>query len=361
MLNDLQLSGYDAVLALRTGELFYGHSVGKRGVTTGEICFTTGITGYQSTITDPSFAEQIITFTSPHIGNIGINDFDDESRKVFCKGVIIRENIIETDHFLRKKSFSSWLDENNVVGITGIDTRRLTHLINKKGPQNAVICSKPMSIDDIRGSTAEMKSIELTKLVSGFSLGVKSHGNKKKVAIIDFGVKGGIVKNISSYFDIEVIKSEPGFSEKITNEIAGIVLSNGPGDPEATFNYLKSDFDRIFSLNLPILGICLGHQILALQFGCKTRKMDTGHRGANHPVLNLETRKVEITSQNHGFMVDSLADQVEVTHVSLFDNSVEGLKIKNKPIFSVQYHPEGSPGPNDSHYIFKNFSNVVNG
>jgi carbamoyl-phosphate synthase small subunit len=366
-LKQLQSSGYDAILLLQSGEIFYGNALGKKGTTTGELCFITALTGYQHTITDPSFAEQIITFTFPHIGNVGVNNFDNESKKIFCKGIILREKVVESDHFLRLKSFSTWLNENNIIAITGVDTRKLVHIINKKGPQNAIICSD-QSIDNdqlkaILSRTPNMESMELTKIVSGFHLNINEQLKKeKKVAIIDFGIKDGIINNISKYFNVEIIKSELGFSKKISNDIAGIVLSNGPGDPIATFDYLNHDINEIFSFNIPILGICLGHQIIALKFDCRTNKMDIGHRGANHPVLNLETNKVEITSQNHGFVVDkdTLSNQVEVTHISLFDNSIEGLQIKNKPIFSVQYHPEGSPGPNDSIYIFEKFFNVVN-
>jgi carbamoyl-phosphate synthase small subunit len=359
---------YDACLLLATGQCFFGFSLGIKKDVCAELCFTTASVGYQLTITDPSFADQIIVFTSPHIGNIGINSCDNESKKAFCSAVVFRENIVESGHFLQQEGLHQFLVKNNISGICGVDTRAVTQVIATFGSQNAVITHGSFDIDskDLNSKISVIpKKVELrdlTQKVTGFANN-KHRLGVKKVALVDFGAKDGIAKNLSKYFDVEVVKAVPGFAQKILfQDASGIVFSNGPGDPMKTFGLLKTDLEKIVSSNIPILGICLGHQILAIAFGAKTTKMEVGHRGINHPVLNLETGKVEITSQNHGFVVDqdSLDSNIKVTHRSLFDGSIEGIAISNKRIFSVQYHPEGSPGPSDSEYIFSSFADEVN-
>ncbi|AHX11418.1 carbamoyl-phosphate synthase, small subunit [Neorickettsia helminthoeca str. Oregon] len=358
---------YDTCLAFTDGSLFFGFSCGKKGVAVAEVCFTTSPLGYQHVITDPSFFGQIILFTSPHIGNIGINSQDNECHKVFARGVVLREDPVDFSHHYRIEHFSDWLVRNQVVGICGVDTRAITRLICRTGSKNGII----FPIDEISHTGAlellkaskEMNNLELSAGVLGYSnYDLPTDPEKKKVCIIDFGIKHGIIRNLQKYFTVVVIAGKRGFADVVlSSSFDGIVLSNGPGDPSATYEYLYEDFTKIFSSDIPILGICLGHQIIVLAFGCRTKKMLVGHRGANHPVMNLITGKVEITSQNHGFVLDesTLTRDVGITHRSLFDNSVEGVKIKNKKIHSIQYHPEGSPGPHDSHYIFEDFFHEV--
>ncbi|MBQ4875391.1 MAG: glutamine-hydrolyzing carbamoyl-phosphate synthase small subunit [Rickettsiaceae bacterium H1] len=361
---------HNAVLLFKNEKFFYGKSLGKLGITTGEICFTTGITGYQHTITDPSFAGQIITFTFPHIGNVGINDKDYERDKIFAKGIILREEITRNpSHPSSYLNIDEWLKKNNIVGICGIDTRALTKHLRDCGSIEGVIYSSKNKIDteEVKkhlNSCKSMKGQELTGYTAGIAIkndNTKNQINKKKVIIIDFGMKTGIINNIND-MNIIIIPGKDNFAERvISNKPDGIILSNGPGDPEATAKYTTEEIKKLLELNLPIFGICLGHQLLAISLGCKTKKMKNGHRGSNHPVYNLSTKKVEISSQNHGFTVDEkkLPDNIEITHKSLFDGDIEGIKVKNKPIFSVQYHPEAHPGPNDSRYLFQEFTNYL--
>ncbi|MDR2832050.1 MAG: glutamine-hydrolyzing carbamoyl-phosphate synthase small subunit [Rickettsiales bacterium] len=349
----------DAVLVLQDGKCFWGKSVGKKGKCVGEVCFTTGMTGYQHTITDPSFANQIITFTFPHIGNVGINYKDNEGEKIFASGVVMRE-LSSASHPSSYISLNDWLEKNNVIGISGIDTRALTRHLREHRSQNGMICSlsKAHTLDELK----EYRSINGMGITNKVSLhsNFKSDPNAKyKVVVVDFGVKISIVSRLIELgCAIELIKPDRGFAQKILSmNPDGIVLSNGPGDPKEIGESVVPEIDIIIKSKIPIFGICMGHQLLAITLGAKTIKMDIGHRGSNHPVYDVSNGKVEITSQNHGFVVDpsSLPSNVAITHISLFDNSVEGIMMKNYPVFSVQYHPEEAPGTHDSHYLFKHF------
>ncbi|WP_395463319.1 glutamine-hydrolyzing carbamoyl-phosphate synthase small subunit [Wolbachia endosymbiont of Cantharis cryptica] len=353
----------DAVLVLQDGKCFLGKSIGKKGKCIGEICFTTGMTGYQHTITDPSFADQIITFTFPHVGNVGINYKDNEGERIFASGVIMRE-LSPVSHHSSYISLNDWLERNNVVGISGIDTRALTRHLRKHGFQNGMICSSSEmhALDELK----KYKPINGIDIINKVSLNnnFKNDLNAKyKVVVVDFGAKASIVSRLIELgCAIELIKPDRGFAQKILSMGPdGIVFSNGPGDPQEIGESVVPEIDVIVKSKIPVFGICMGHQLLAITLGAKTIKMNVGHRGSNHPVYNVNSGKVEITSQNHGFVVDSssLPSNVEVTHISLFDNSVEGIMMKNYPVFSVQYHPEEAPGTHDSHYLFRHFINNI--
>ena len=362
----------NAILVLEDGKFFYGKPMGKIGVTTGEVCFTTSMTGYQHTITDPSFANQIITFTFPHIGNVGINHNDFERSAIFSKGVILREESAnEPAHTSSYSNMQQWLEDNKLVGICKIDTRALTKHLRTFGSMNGVIYSSrdAVNFSEARKHLSDcqlMKGQELSKVVTGIGVDFSKTDevserevSRKKVAIIDFGMKAGIARYLKNVTPI-VIPATNNFAEvAMSFNPDGVILSNGPGDPEATAQYAVQEIKKLLERNVAIFGICLGHQILAIALGCRTKKMISGHRGSNHPIYNLNTKKVEISAQNHGFVVDekTIPEGVEITHRSLFDNTVEGIKLKNKKIFSVQYHPEGSPGPCDSNYLFQEFIN----
>ena len=371
-----------AILVLDNKTVFKGIGLGYRGEATGEVCFNTSLTGYQEIISDPSYAGQIINFTFPHIGNVGTNNEDIESDKIWTRGVIFNSEITNPSNYRSLKHLDKWLKKNKIVGITGLDTRSLTNFIRDKGAPKGTISynlSGKFNIKKIIKKTniwPGLNGMDLAKEVStkrnynwkGFKTWSKQAGykknNKKKYRIIaiDYGIKKNILRYFSN-FDCEVIVvpcSES--SENLINfKPHGIFLSNGPGDPAATGKYSIPVVKNLIKYGLPVFGICLGHQILALALNAKTKKMKLGHRGANHPVKNLISNKVEITSQNHGFEVlkESLPNNVEITHKSLFDNSIEGIKLKNKPVFSVQYHPESNPGPQDSHYLFNDFINEI--
>jgi carbamoyl-phosphate synthase small subunit len=371
-----------AALILADGKIFFGSGIGKIGSTTGEICFNTGITGYQETITDLSYAGQIITFTFPHIGNVGTNSEDTESKKPSAKGIVIRESITNPSNFRNQLHLNDWLKKNNITGISGIDTRALTLYIRLHGAQNATIGyfaqDKKPDLELIIKKTAEypsLKGIELAegvsckesfkwnegkwKLNQGFN---KNPNPKYKVVSIDYGAKLNIVRCLVEVgFDVTVVPATTSAKDILRHEPDGIFLSNGPGDPAATGQYAIPVLKELMNAGKPIFGICLGHQLLALALGCTTTKMHQGHRGSNHPVKDLATGKVEITSQNHGFVVTKtlVPSDVEITHLSLFDDTIEGIKSKTKPVFSVQYHPESSPGPHDSYYLFERFYKLV--
>ncbi|APR98012.1 glutamine-hydrolyzing carbamoyl-phosphate synthase small subunit [Wolbachia endosymbiont of Folsomia candida] len=358
----------DTVLVLQDGKCFRGKSIGKKGKCIGEVCFTTGMTGYQHTITDPSFADQIITFTFPHIGNVGINYKDNEGEKIFASGVVVRE-ISYASHTSSYINLSDWLKKNNIVGISGVDTRALTRHLREHGSQNGMICSLPSDFGvtpaldtGIYDELKEYKSVNgigITNKVSLHSNVKKDLNAQYKVAVVDFGVKISIVLRLMELgCAVELIKPSPGFAQKILNmNPDGVVISNGPGDPEEIGESVVPEIDIIIKSKIPIFGICMGHQLLAITMGAKTIKMENGHRGSNHPVYDVSSGKIEITSQNHGFTVDSdsLPSNIEVTHISLFDNSIEGVMMKDYPVFSVQYHPEEAPGTHDSHYLFRRF------
>jgi len=369
-----------AILILENGTCFKGFGLGYEGTATGEVCFNTSITGYQEIISDPSYAEQIINFTFPHVGNVGTNKEDHESDKIWTKGIVLNSEITNPSNYRSLKNLDQWLKKNKIVGITGLDTRSLTNLIRDKGaPKGTIAFSKNNNFDikKLKDSTLKwsgLKNLDLAEKVStkknyvwtGFKTWKKSNGylkNKKSllhVVAIDYGIKKNILRYFSDFnCKVTVVSCKTNAQEILKLKPNGIFLSNGPGDPGATGKYAINIVKELIKNNIPVFGICLGHQILSLALGAKTKKMKLGHRGANHPVKNLIRDNVEITSQNHGFEIirKSLPKNIEVTHTSLFDNCIEGIKLKNKPIFSVQYHPESNPGPQDSVYLFQEFIN----
>ncbi len=368
------------VLVLENKKIFKGIGIGYEGEATGEVCFNTSLTGYQEIISDPSYAGQIINFTFPHIGNVGTNKEDIESDKIWTKGVIFNSEITDPSNYRALLHLDSWLKKNKIVGLIGLDTRSLTNFIRDKGaPKGTIAFSKKQkfNLSKLTNTTLKwsgLKNLDLAKEVStsknyiwkGFKTWkkkvgfVKSKKNHFHVVAIDYGIKKNILRYFSDFnCKVTVVHCKTSAEKILSLKPNGIFLSNGPGDPAATGKYAIKIIKNLIKKNIPIFGICLGHQILALALGGKTKKMKLGHRGANHPVKNLIYDKVEITSQNHGFEVvkDTLPKNIEVTHKSLFDNSVEGIKLKNKPVFSVQYHPESNPGPQDSVYLFKEFIN----
>ena len=369
-------------LVLENGSVFKGFGFGFEGITTGEVCFNTSITGYQEIITDPSYAGQIINFTFPHIGNVGTNIEDNESNKIWARGVIFNTEITNPSNYRSMKHLDFWLKKNKIVGITGIDTRKLTNYIRENGAPKGTLqfsIKRKHYIGNLKKLTKNWSGLLGLDLASQVSCkkpykwnslktwdkkeGYKKNKNKKyKIVAIDYGIKKNILRCLSDlHCKIKVVPAKTSSQEIFSYNPDGIFLSNGPGDPAATGKYAIPIIKELISSKIPIFGICLGHQLLALTLGAKTSKMHLGHRGANHPVKNLVTKKVEITSQNHGFKVepDSLPKNAKITHISLFDRSIEGIEIKNKPIFSVQYHPEANPGPQDSKYLFKKFINYI--
>jgi carbamoyl-phosphate synthase small subunit len=371
---------HTGILVLEDKTIFKGVGIGYQGTATGEVCFNTSLTGYQEIISDPSYAGQIINFTFPHIGNVGTNKQDLESDKIWTKGVIFNSEITSASNYRSLVNLNIWLKKNKIVGITGLDTRGLTNSIRDKGaPKGTISFSKKsvFNINKLVNATDKwsgLKNLDLAEKVttpknyvwSGFKTWKKETGylkNKKHslhVVAIDYGIK----KNILRYFSdlsckVTVVSCKTSAKDILKLKPNGIFLSNGPGDPAATGKYAIKIIKELIKNNLPIFGICLGHQILALTLGARTKKMKLGHRGANHPVKNLIKDNVEITSQNHGFEIikETLPKNIEVTHKSLFDDCIEGIRLKNKPIFSVQYHPESNPGPQDSIYLFKEFIN----
>ena len=368
------------ILVLENRKVFRGIGIGYQGEATGEVCFNTSLTGYQEIISDPSYAGQIINFTFPHIGNVGTNKEDFESDKIWTKGVIFNSEITSPSNYRSFQHLNSWLKKNKIVGITGLDTRSLTSFIRDKGaPKGTIAYSKKgkFNISKLTNSTIKwsgLNNLDLAEKVTtprnyvwkglktwkkeiGF---IKNTKSSLHVVAIDYGIKKNILRYFSDFNCKVTVVSCKTDAEKILKlKPDGIFLSNGPGDPAATGKYAIKVIKKLISKNLPLFGICLGHQILALSLGGKTKKMKLGHRGANHPVKNLINDNVEITSQNHGFEVvkENLPKTVEITHKSLFDHSIEGIKLKNKPVFSVQYHPESNPGPQDSVYLFQEFIN----
>jgi carbamoyl-phosphate synthase small subunit len=370
------------VLVLENKFVFKGIGIGYQGASTGEVCFNTSLTGYQEIISDPSYAEQIINFTFPHIGNVGTNKEDHESDKIWTKGVIFNSEITNPSNYRSLKNLDGWLKKHKIVGITGLDTRSLTNLIRDKGAPKGTICNNKkgnFNLKKLINSSVKwsgLNGLDLAQTVTtkkkyiwqGFKTWKKEKGfekNKKrthKIIAIDYGIKKNILRYFSNFnCEVIVVPCNLQAKEIIKLKPDGIFLSNGPGDPAATGRYAINIIQKLMKTSIPIFGICLGHQLLALALKAKTKKMKLGHRGANHPVKNLINNKVEITSQNHGFEIvkESLPKNVEVTHKSLFDNCIEGIKLKNRPVFSVQYHPESNPGPQDSHYLFKQFVNEV--
>ena len=375
---NLQKIDSNAILVLQNGKFFKGVGLGYQGTATGEVCFNTSITGYQEIISDPSYAEQIINFTFPHIGNVGSNKEDHESDRVWTKGVIINTEITDPSNYRSLNHLDQWLKNNKIVGITGLDTRNLTNFIRDKGAPKGTISffkEKKFNIKKLIRITQKwsgLKNLDLAKQVTtkknyiwqNLKTWEKGKGfikNKKKslhVVAIDYGIKKNILRYFSDFnCKITIVSCKTSADDILKLKPNGIFLSNGPGDPAATGKYAIPIIKNFIKKNLPIFGICLGHQLLGLALGAKTKKMNLGHRGANHPVKNLIKGNVEITSQNHGFEIvkKKLPKNIQVTHQSLFDNSIEGIKLKSKPVFSVQFHPESNPGPQDSVYLFEEF------
>jgi carbamoyl-phosphate synthase small subunit len=369
------------ILVLENGQVFYGKGCGALGSAVGEVCFNTAITGYQEILTDPSYTDQVVCFTFPHIGNTGTNDEDEEasstSAKSAARGAIFKASITKASNWRSKNDLDVWLENRGIIGLSGIDTRALTSFIRDNGMLNGVIAHSKdgiFEVDDLIRKAKTWKGLVKSDLATKSSTnqsfswdkgqwiwpnGYENKKGIKSVVVIDYGVKRNILRNlVSAGLKVTVVSSSLSASEILSLRPDGVVLSNGPGDPEATGIKAIPVIQDIISANIPVLGICLGHQMLALALGAKTIKMSQGHHGANHPVKDYTTNKVEIVSMNHGFAVDanSLPKNVEETHVSLFDGSNCGIQLKGKPVFSVQHHPEASPGPRDSFYLFERFA-----
>lgn len=367
-----------SVIVMADGQTFYGKGFGAEGKAVAELCFNTSMTGYQEIMTDPSYAGQIVTFTFTHVGNVGVNKDDNETESPVAEGMIIKWDPTAPSNYRSDNTLSDWLAKSGRIGVGGIDTRRLTRAIRMQGaPHVAIQHAKDgqFDIDELTSKArgfAGLEGLDLAKKVTcdrpykwnetrwawpeGFS---KNESNKHRVVAIDYGAKRNILRCLTSAgCDVTVMPATSTIEEIMDQNPQGIFLSNGPGDPAATGAYAVPMIRHILdNTNLPIFGICLGHQMLALALGAKTIKMNHGHHGANHPVKDQETGKVEITSMNHGFAVDSqtLPDGVLETHVSLFDGSNCGIRMADRPVFSVQHHPEASPGPQDSYYLFERF------
>ncbi|HKX07637.1 MAG TPA: glutamine-hydrolyzing carbamoyl-phosphate synthase small subunit [Stellaceae bacterium] len=373
--------GTTAALVLADGSVFWGRGIGATGMRVGEVCFNTSMTGYQEIMTDPSYAGQIITFTFPHIGNVGANTEDIETLTPAARGLVVRVDITEPANWRAVEHFDRWLKSHGLVGVAGVDTRKLTRRIRDGGAPNGAVVHAPDGKIDYRAAVEAAKAwpglegMDLAKEVStrqtykwdetrwawGEGYG-QLESPRFHVVAVDYGAKRNILRLLASHgCRVTVVPATATAEEILAHKPDGIFLANGPGDPAATGVYAVPALQTLMDTGKPIFGICLGHQLLGLALGGRTKKMPIGHRGANHPVKDIETGKVEITSQNHGFCVipESLPRDVEVTHVSLFDGSNEGLRVKGKPIFSVQYHPEASPGPQDSHYLFQRFVDLM--
>ena len=361
-----------AILVLADGTVFRGFSIGAEGSSAGEVVFNTSITGYQEILTDPSYCRQIVTLTYPHIGNVGVNDEDIESRQIFASGLVIRDLSLTVSNFRAKQSLPEYLRVNNVVGIAGIDTRRLTRILRTNGAQNGCIASG----EDVDAALAEArkfaglagmdlaqvvscdKQYEWTQRVWALGEGYREAADPQfHVAAYDFGVKHNILRMLAERgCRITVVPARTKAEEVLALRPDGIFLSNGPGDPEPC-DYAITATQQFLEKGIPLFGICLGHQIMGLAAGAKTMKMKFGHRGANHPVQDVQSKRVMITSQNHGFAVDAatLPANARVTHVSLFDGTLQGFELTDKPAFCFQGHPEASPGPHDVAYLFDRF------
>ncbi|WP_157217026.1 glutamine-hydrolyzing carbamoyl-phosphate synthase small subunit [Flavisphingomonas formosensis] len=374
-----QPEGATGVLVLASGEIIWGRGFGAEGQAVGELCFNTAMTGYQEVMTDPSYAGQIITFTFPHIGNVGANPEDVEAINPHALGCVVREDVTAPSNFRATQGFDAWLKSNGRIGLAGVDTRALTRAIRIQGAPNAVIAHDAKGVFDVDALLAEarrwpgLEGMDLAKEVSStqsykwddglwtLGEGYATHSANPEgphVVAIDYGLKRNILRNlVAAGARVTVVPATATFEEVMAHQPEGVFLSNGPGDPAATGEYAVPVIRKLLEVGKPLFGICLGHQMLGLAVGAKTYKMHQGHRGANHPVKRTEDGRVEITSMNHGFAVDTetLPANARATHVSLFDGSLAGLELTDKPAFSVQYHPEASPGPQDSHYLFEKF------
>ncbi len=380
-LTSAQPAGATAVLVLDDGSVYWGRGAGATGSKVGEVCFNTSMTGYQEVMTDPSYAGQIITFTFPHVGNVGTNPEDLEATTVAARGCILRDDITQPSNWRAAQHLDAWLKSNDLIALTGIDTRKLTRRIRDKGPPNGVICHEPSGKFDLEALLSVAKAwpglngMDLAKEVTcrqtySWTQGLWKIGAgfdepkdaKFHVVAMDFGAKRNILRSLADVgCKVTVVPATATAEDILRHNPDGVFLSNGPGDPAATGKYAVPVIRELIASNKPIFGICLGHQLLSLAVGAMTYKLAMGHRGANQPVQDLETGKVEITSQNHGFAVDraTLPKNAVETHKSLFDGIVEGMKLTDKPVFSVQYHPEASPGPQDSHYLFHRFADLM--
>lgn len=383
-----QPHGATGILVLADGHVVWGKGFGAAGEAVGEVCFNTAMTGYQEVMTDPSYAGQIVTFTFPHIGNVGVNDEDLESGVEGAVGCIVREEVTPSSNFRSRGEFGNWLSDHGKIGLSGVDTRALTRLIRRSGAPNAVIAHDPGGKFDIPALLARardwpgLEGMDLAKIVTrqgeenweggtwtlGKGFGRSPRDKRPHVVALDFGAKNNIFRNlVKAGARVTVLPAQAPLEQILALKPDGVFLSNGPGDPAATGVYAVPVIKALLDRDIPLFGICLGHQMLALAAGAKTAKMFQGHRGANHPVQrkgaswgDLEGL-VEITSMNHGFAVDntSLPDTIEETHVSLFDGSNCGISIKGKKAFGVQFHPEASPGPQDSFYLFEKFVGML--
>ena len=374
-----------ALLVLADGTVLEGTGFGAIGHAVGEVCFNTAMTGYEEILTDPSYAGQIITFTFPHIGNVGTNDEDIETVNMAAtpgaRGVILRTPITAASNYRATKHLDAWLKARGIIGLSGIDTRALTSLIREKGMPNAVIAHAAdgnFNVEVLKREAREWPGLVGMDLVPRVTSGQrftwdetewtwgKGYGRNEQtkfhVVAVDYGIKRNILRLLSSIgAKVTVVPATTSAEDILELKPDGVFLSNGPGDPAATGEYAVPVIQKLIASGTPTFGICLGHQMLGIAVGGKTMKMHQGHHGANHPVKDLSNDKVEITSMNHGFAVDkeSLPGNVEQTHVSLFDGSNCGIALKDKPVFSVQYHPEASPGPRDSHYLFTRFVDAM--
>ncbi len=357
-----------AILVLEDGTAYEGFSFGNDGTTFGEIVFNTSMTGYEEIITDPSYAGQIITFTYPEIGNYGTNSEDLEAKKSFAKGVIIKNLSPIVSNWRANMSLGDFLKSQDLIGIGGVDTRAITRKIRSVGAMRAGISTEVTDVKELHRKVLSSPSMLGADLAKAVTTKESYRGPLPKIqpawpiVAMDFGIKQNILNRLSAHgLAPLVMPAMTTFDEIKALNARGLFLSNGPGDPEPVQYAVETIKKVIHELRIPIFGICLGHQLLSLAFGAKTYKLKFGHRGANQPVKNLLTGKIEITSQNHGFAVDAdtLPEELEVTHVNLNDNTNEGFRHKKLPIFSVQYHPEASPGPHDSDYLFKNFLELI--
>ena len=379
------MSGATGVLVLADGTVLQGIGVGAVGDALGEVCFNTAMTGYQEILTDPSYMAQIVAFTFPHIGNVGVNGEDLEEfgqgAVTAARGAIFRDVPTPPANWRAEGDLAGWMTKRGVVGLAGVDTRALTRFIRDKGMPHGVIAHSPDGVFDLEALAAKAKAwsgivgLDLAKDAScrqpfTFDEGLwswpegyaKAGQPKYQVVVIDYGVKRNILRALTSIgAHVTVVPADTSAADILARNPDGIMLSNGPGDPAATGQYSVPEIQALVASGKPVFGICLGHQMLALALGAKTAKMDQGHHGANHPVKDLTTGKVEIVSMNHGFTVDrdSLPSGVEETHVSLFDGTNAGIALTGKPVFSVQHHPEASPGPTDSLYIFQRFAELM--
>ena len=373
-----------ACLALADGTLFYGHGFGATGTTVAELVFNTAMTGYQEIMTDPSYAGQVVTFTFPHIGNTGVTPEDDETATPAAAGMVVKWDPTEPSNWRATGELTQWLTKIGRIGIGGIDTRRLTRAIRQQGSPHVVLAHDPQGNFDLAAMVARARDwqglvgLDLAREVSTRQsyrwdeglwswpgeFGKSDQAKPFRVVALDYGAKRNILRSLAqSGAEVTVLPATATAEEVLAHDPEGVFLSNGPGDPAATGAYAVPMIRALLARDMPIFGICLGHQMLALALGAKTIKMNHGHHGANHPVKDIETGKVEITSMNHGFAVDAqtLPAGVIETHVSLFDGSNCGLRMADKPVFSVQYHPEASPGPQDSAYLFDRFAEAMRG